>query len=206
MSVLGSLVERLLAGEFICAVTDEEAFRRLSEPDLQEEINHYLQPLNRRLATDSEEQVFYLAWKQLTPTARQQLEQQLNHLYLSLIPVLEWMQLVQEALGRDALLNAGDLLRTSEFLQRCEEHQALRARVQQLANDRFFNSQSEALDQQIKLIFKRMKEQGYLVQPHQERGYFMVTNKVNYLLDMLRFIRDEQQLPLDEPEQQEVRF
>ena len=48
----GPLLERLLAGEFICAVSDESAFRKLQDEEVREQIDIYLRPLNRRLATD----------------------------------------------------------------------------------------------------------------------------------------------------------
>ncbi len=50
----GPLIERLLAGEFICAVSDESAFRRLQDEEIREQLDAYLRPLNRRLAFNSD--------------------------------------------------------------------------------------------------------------------------------------------------------
>ncbi len=195
---LGPLLERLLAGEFICAITDEDAYRRLQDEATREAINDYLKPLNRRLASNPEASVWFLAWRELTPPARDQLSAQLALTLTSLQPLLEWIQLVQEALGKDAVVSAGDLLKPAEFILKCEDNSSLKDRLQRLASDRFFNSQSDALDNQVKLIFRRLKEQGYLMQPHNDRQYYYVTSKVDYLLDLVRFIRDEEQLPIVE--------
>ena len=205
MSTLpGPLIERLLAGEFICAITDEDAFRQLQDEALREALDDYLKPLNRRLACNPEASVWFLAWRELTEDARDQLSSQLAQTLNSLQPLLEWMQLVQEALGKDGVLAAGDLLKPAEFILKCEDNASLRDRLQRLASDRFFNSQSEALDNQVKLIFRRLKEQGYLLQPHADRQYYWVTSKVDYLIDLIRFIRDEENLPIeDEPGHQE---
>ena len=201
----GLLLERLLSGAFVCKVSDEEAFRHLQDEATRDAINEYLQPLNRRLASNPDASVWFLAWRELTTDAREQLSNQLSQIWNSLMPLLEWMQLVQEALGRDTVLTAGEILKPAEFVLRSEDNHSLRERLNRLAADRFFNSQSDDLGNQVKQIFRRLKEQGYLVQPHADRQYFYVTGKIDYLLDLVRFIRDEENLPIeDEAPQQEA--
>lgn len=200
----GPLLERLLSGLFVCNISDPEGYRHLSDSETREAINHYLRPLNRRLVSNDDQSVYFLAYQELTPEAREQLSQQFTQSVQSLLPVLEWLQLVQETLGHDSALTAGDTLKLQEFVLRAEDNQSLRQRLQTLANDRFFNSQSDALDQQVKLIFRRLKEHGYLQQPHGDRQYYVVTGKIDYLLDMIRFIRDEEQLPVDDDPAQEA--
>lgn len=200
----GPLLERLLAGDFICQVSDEDAFRHLSNEQTQQDINHYLRPLNRRLVANDDQSVFFLGYHELTKDAREQLSSQFALTVQSLLPLLEWLQLVQETLGRDSALTAGDTIKLQEFVLRTEDNQSLRQRLNQLASDRFFNSQSEQLDNQIKLIFRRLKEHGYLLQPHQDRQYYIVTGKIDYLIDVIRFIRDEEHLPVDDTPVQEA--
>ncbi|SDF92522.1 hypothetical protein SAMN05216571_10322 [Onishia taeanensis] len=194
----GPLIERLLAGDFICAVSDENAFRRLQDEQVREQLDTYLRPLNRRLAANPENSVYFLAWRNLNDEAREQLSQQLGETLHSLLPLLEWLRLVQEALGRDALVAPGDVLKPAEFSAKCEDNQSLRERLERLATDSFFGSQSEQLDAQLKQVFKRLKEHGYLLQPHADRQVYLVTGKVDYLIDLVRFIRDEENLPIDE--------
>ncbi|MAX33627.1 MAG: hypothetical protein CME72_11265 [Halomonadaceae bacterium] len=194
----GPLIERLLAGNFICAVSDENAFRRLQDEQVREQLDTYLRPLNRRLAANPANSVYFLAWRNLNDEAREQLSQQLGETLHSLLPLLEWLRLVQEALGRDALVAPGDVLKPAEFSAKCEDNQSLRERLERLATDSFFGSQSEQLDAQLKQVFKRLKEHGYLLQPHADRQVYLVTGKVDYLIDLVRFIRDEENLPIDE--------
>jgi len=200
----GPLLERLLAGDFICQVTDEDAFRHLSHEQTQQDINHYLRPLNRRLVSNDDNSVFFLGYFDLNKAAREQLSGQFAVTVQSLLPLLEWLQLVQETLGRDSALTAGDTIKLQEFVLRTEDNQSLRQRLNQLASDRFFNSQSEQLDNQVKLIFRRLKEHGYLLQPHHDRQYYVVTGKIDYLIDVIRFIRDEEQLPVEDTPNQEA--
>ncbi len=142
----GPLLERLLAGDFVCAVSDDNAYRHLANEETREAIDAYLRPLNRRLASNEDASVYYLAWRQLSDTAREQLSRQLADTVNSLLPMLEWLQLVQEALGRDALAAPGDVLKPAEFSAKCEDNQSLRERLERLATDNFFGSQSDQLD------------------------------------------------------------
>ena len=199
----GPLLERLLAGDSICDVTDEEAFRRLQDEVTREELNHFLRPLNRRLAQSQDGSVFFLAYQELNSEARDHLSQQFKHTIQSLLPLLEWMQLVQECLGRDGALSAGDTIKLQEFALKTEDNQSLRQRLNLLAGDRFFKSTSDNLDSQLKQIFKRLKEFGYLYQPHRERQFYIVTGKIEQLIELVRFIKDEENLPLDDMPEQE---
>lgn len=202
----GPLLERLLGGASICNVSDEEAFRRLQDDVTREELNHYLRPLNRRLAQSQDGSVFFLAYQELNGDSREHLSREFKLTIQSLLPLLEWMQLVQESLGRDGALTAGDTIKLQEFALKTEDNQSLRQRFSQLAADRFFKSTSDNLDSQLKQVFKRLKESGYLQQPHKERQFYIVTGKIEQLIELVSFIKDEESLPLDDMPQQESMF
>ena len=203
MKVHGPLVETLLAGAFVCPVSDPENFRRLQDEVQREAIDAYLAPLNRRLVGHQDAGVFFLGYLAYDEDARANLSHQLSQTLQSLLPLLEWMQLVQEALGRDGAISAGDTIKVQEFVLKTEDNPSLRHRLQLLAGDRFFNSQAESVDAQAKQVFKRLREHGYVRQPHPERLYFEVTGKIDYLIELVRFIRDEENLPVSEEALQE---
>jgi hypothetical protein len=203
----GPLLERLLEGEFICAVTDEHSFHKLQIEALVNDLNHFLRPLNRRVAKNDDGSVFFLAYCDLTQDARQHLSHQFASTVQSLLPMLEWMQLVQEALGRDGALNAGDTIKLQDFESKVVDNHSLIHRLAHLAHDRVFKSNSDKPDMQIKQVFKRIKELGYLYQPHKDRQFYIVTGKVEQLIELVRFIKDEENLPIeDETPEQEAMF
>lgn len=199
----GPMIETLLSGAFICAITDPENYRRLQDEATQEEVNAYLRPLNRRLAQSQDGSVFFLAYVQLDDNARDTLKQQFSQVLTALLPLLDWMTMVQEALGRDGALSAGDTIKLQELVLHTEDNPSLRQRLQMLATDKFFNSQADAVDAQLKQIFKRLKEHGYVLQPHSHRDFYEVTGKVDYLIELIRFIKDEERLPVSEELQED---
>lgn len=194
----GPLLELLLSGEFVCAVAHETYFRQLQDDVLQERLNDYLRPLNRYLAFNDDATVAYLSWLQLTPELRQQLGQHLKEVYQSLLPLLELMLLVQEISGRDAVLTAGDIVQINDMIQRCEDNPSLRERLQKLASDRYFRSTSDDVTLQVRQIFRRVVEQGYAIQPSAERHSYQMTGKIDYLLELVRFLQDEENLPIED--------
>ena len=200
----GPLLERLLEGEFICAVTDEHSFHKLQNDELVHDLDHFLRPLNRRVAKNDDGSVFFLAYCDLTQNARQHLSHQFASTVQSILPMLEWMQLVQEALGRDGALSAGDTIKLQDFESKVVDNQSLIQRLGHLANDKVFRSTSDKPDMQIKQVFKRIRELGYLYQPHKDRLFYIVTGKVEQLIELVRFIKDEENLPIDDdiPEQE----
>ena len=204
MNIHGPLVETLLSGTFVCAISDPENYRRLRDEQTVTAVDEYLKPLNRRVVQSQDGQVYFLGYVHFDETAREAVKQQLNHTVQSLLPLLEWMQLIQETLGRDGALSAGDTIKLQEYVLKTEDNTSLRQRLQSLANDRFFNSQADSVDAQAKQIFKRLREHGYVRQPHSERQYYEVTGKVDYLIELVRFIRDEENLPVSEETVQEA--
>lgn len=201
--VHGPLIETLLSGAFVCAISDPENFRRLQSEDTIAAVDEYLKPLNRRIGQSQDGEVFFLGYLHFDEAARDSVKQQLGHTLQSLLPLLEWMQLVQETLGRDGALSAGDSIKLQEYVLKTEDNPSLRQRLQMLASDRFFNSQADAVDAQAKQVFKRLREHGYVRQPHSERQYYEVTGKIDYLIELVRFIRDEENLPVSEDVVQE---
>lgn len=194
----GALLEHLLSGAFICPITHEEWFRQLQDDQVVAALDEYLQPLNRRVVFSDESNVAFLGWRHITPDLRERLSQQLRDIYRSLLPLLDWLLLVQEVLGRDGIVTAGDILKPAEFVLICEDNTRLRQRLRRLATDRFFNSSSEDVSQQVRQIFKRLQEQGYVIQPSAEQQLYRVTGKIEYLIEIVRFLKDEEGLPIDE--------
>lgn len=194
----GPLLEDLLAGGFVCQVRDSHNHERLQDDSLREQIDQYLRPLNRRLASSADGAVWYLAWLELNQDLRDSLSQQLRDILDSLLPMLSLMQLVQDTTGSDRVLSAHDVLNRHDLAARIENNPSLRQQLQQLCTTRLFSSQSEDTGGQLKLVFDRLCQHGYLLQPHKDRQHFIVTGKIDYLLELVRFIQEEERIPLDE--------
>lgn len=193
----GALIELLLKGDFICRTTNEEGWRALKNNSTRERVETYLNQINRTLASAAEGDVFFCGYQQLGDNERKVISLQFKDICQGLIPLVEWLVLVQEASGQDAPLSEGAPVRLTELQSRIEDTPAFREQLTKLSQYRLFGSTSTNSDAQIKLVFKRLVELGYLVRPNVEKQIYIATGKLDYLYEVIRFIDETEGLSLE---------
>ncbi|MCL1124283.1 hypothetical protein [Shewanella surugensis] len=191
------VIELLLQGEFICRTTHEEAWRALQNPVSRERIEAYLNQINRTVSLAAEGDVFFCGYLQLGDKERKVISGQFKTICNSLTPLVEWLVLVQESSGQDAPLTQGATIRLTELQTRIEDTPAFREQLAKLSHYRLFGSTSSQSDSQLKLIFKRLLELGYLIKPNSEKQIYMATGKLDYLYEVIRFIDETEGLSLE---------
>ncbi|TAA47862.1 hypothetical protein [Corallincola spongiicola] len=200
LSNMGHVIERLLQGAFICRTSDEEGWRLLKDPARREQVEQHLNVLNRTLSecgAGSDSEVFFCGYRQLGDDERKVVAQQFKDIVNGLIPLTQWLMLVQEAEGKDAPLSEGSPVRLTELQSTIEDTPAFREQLDKLSKFRLFGSQSTQVDGQIKQIFKRLVELGYLLRPNPEKQYYIATGKIDYLYEVIRFINETEALDLE---------
>ena len=201
LSTKGQVIERLLRGDFICRTTDEDGWRFLKNPANREQLDDYLSTLNRLVATvggAADAEVFFCGYRQLGDDERKVISQQFRDVCNALTPLVEWLVLVQEAGAQDAPLSEGGVLRLNELQSIIEDTPAFREQLARISHFRLFSSTSSNVDAQIKLVFKRLCELGYLTRPNPEKQIYLATGKLDYLYEVIRFIDEAEGLALEE--------
>lgn len=198
ISEQGRVLEALLSGAFICQVSDEDAWRFLKTSGNGDKIEAQLNMLNRTLASAADGEVFYAAYLHLAEQERKVLGSQFQEVAANLMPLVEWLLLVQEASGADVPVTQGTAIRLSELQGTVEDTPAFAEQLEKISRYRLFGSTSTSLDGQLKQVFKRLTDLGYLLRPNQEKQIFLATGKVEYLYDVIRFIDETEALSLAE--------
>lgn len=198
MTQQGLVLEQLFSGQFICEISDEEAWRYLSGESNAQKIEAQLNLLNRTLATAAEGEVYYAAYQDLADKERKVLSSQFQEVANNLLPLVEWLLLVQEASGSDMPVSRGLPIRLNELQTVIEDTPAFAEQIEKISRYRLFGSTSTTLDGQIKQVFKRLVDLGYLLKPNPERQLFIATGKIDYLFEVLRFIDDAENLSLSQ--------
>ncbi|GLS84957.1 hypothetical protein [Paraferrimonas haliotis] len=197
-SVKGKVLEALLAGQFICRTSDEESFEYLQVAANERDIETQLNLFNRTLASSSSGDVLFCAYQQIGSSERRALNQQFKDISASLLPLVEWLVLVQESLGHNAPLSEGDLVRLNELQGVIEDTPAFNEALAKIARYPLFNSTATSIDAQLKLIFKRLVELGYLLKPNDDKQIFVATGKVDYVFDVIKYIDENEHLALSQ--------
>jgi hypothetical protein len=200
-STKGRVIERLLSGAFICRTTDEEGWRFLKNAANREQVDDYLSTLNRSVAAvggSSEGDVFFCGYRQLGEDERRFIGQQFRDVCNALTPLVEWLVLVQEAGAQDAPLTEGAALRLNELQTIIEDTPAFREQLARISHYRLFGSNSSSVDGQVKQVFKRLCELGYLTKPNPDKQIYLGTGKLDYLYEVMRFIDESERLELED--------
>jgi hypothetical protein len=193
----GALIEQLLKGEFICRISNEDGWRALKNAATRDRVETYLNQINRTIASAGEGEVFFCGYLQLGDAERRVISSQFKDICSALIPLVEWLVLVQEASGQDAALSEGVPIRLTDLQGRIEDTPAFREQLNKLSQYRLFGSSSSNVDGQIKLVFKRLVELGYLAKPNSEKQIYIATGKIDYLYEVIRFIDETEGLSLE---------
>lgn len=198
MSEQGRILELLLSGKFICQITDEDAWRFLKTSGNSEQIEPHLNLLNRTLSSAADGEVFFAAYQNLGDSERKVLTQQFQDTATNLLPLVEWLLLVQQANGTDMPLAQGNAIRLNELQSTIEDTPAFSEQLEKISRYRMFGSTSVNLDGQLKQVFKRLTEMGYVVKPNQDKQIYLATGKIDYLYEVLKFIDETEALSLTE--------
>ncbi|SEI75670.1 hypothetical protein SAMN04244572_01575 [Azotobacter beijerinckii] len=200
LSTKGQVIERLLKGDFICRTTDEDGWRFLKSPANRAQVDDYLAQLNRLVAqvgAGADGEVFFCGYRQLGEEERKVIGQQFRDICNALTPLVEWLVLVQEAGAQDAPLTEGTPVRLNELQSIVEDTPAFREQLARISHYRLFGSASTSVDGQIKQVFKRLCELGYLTRPNPDKQIYLATGKLDYLYEVIRFIDESESLDLE---------
>jgi hypothetical protein len=205
ISLKGQVLETLLSGGFICKTTDELSYQFLQNTENFAEVEHQLNVLNRTITATRDEQVYVCAYQVIGDGERRAVAQQFRDVSSSLLPLVEWLVLVQEAKGDNSPLNEGKVVRLNELQSVIEDTPAFSEQLSKIARYNLFNSTSSAVDAQLKLVFKRLVDLGYLLKPNPDNQIYLATGKIDYLFEVIRFIDDSENLQLAEQAEEAIK-
>lgn len=194
----GRVLELLLSGQFVCPTIDEDAFRFLQSSSNRALIEQQLNVLNRHLSSAADGEVYFASYQSLGENERKVLTNQFQDISNHLMPLIEWLLMVQEAMATDMPLTQGTIIRLNEIQTVIEDTPAYAEQLSKISRYAMFGSKANELDAQLKLIFKRLVELGYLIRPNQDKQIYTATGKIDYLFDVLKFIDETENLSLAE--------
>lgn len=198
MTEQGRVLSKLLEGQFVCQVSDEEGWRFLKSRENASKLEPHLNILNRTLATTGEGEVFFAAYLTLGEPERKVLLQQFQETTSGLVPLVEWLLLVQQASESDRPLIMGNAIRMNEVQTVIEDTPAYAEQLEKISRYRLFGSTSVNVDGQLKQVFKRLTDIGYLIKPNPDKQIYIATGKVEHLYEVIRFIDETESLSLSE--------
>lgn len=202
-----TLIEKLLAGEVVCAITAELLYKHLEDPNHQEDVDRYLRRIGRVLRSTQDGSGYFAAYRNISDNSvKQQIKRQLSEAINDLEPMVRWLRLAASAEKSGTPLQPGDTLRGSELLEAIENAPALVEELDRISRSKLFNNNSTGAKKQLDSILRRLCDSRYLVQRGSSGSVYVATGKWARLYEVLQFIAAHEQLDGEEdaPSQKEL--
>ncbi len=190
-------VELLLQGHTICLVSQPEAYRYLSEPNLFAKVDEYLRLINRKIKVVEEGLAFVACYCTINDENRQDIRNQLKEVRDIFRPLVNFLDLAMTALIHDCAMRAGDTIRLSELLRGIENEPSLKQQLALLTNKGVFKTHRSEISEQLNFILKKLADAGYVQRLDTGSTIYQITAKMNYIHEMIDFINDSEELKLE---------
>lgn len=201
------IIERLLGNVFICAHSDEEAYKYLEVSSFAKAVDDYVRRMGRTLVNTRDRQAYYLAFIDVdTSERRAVIKQQFREVINQLEPLVRLLELVQSARHDDLPITPGALLRQGELLSRIENTPALKEDIALLVRGDFFKSSKTATRDQLSHVLDRLCTHGYLRRNTATGSDYTALGRWSYLYEVMEFIATHENLddPSTEPQQENL--
>lgn len=177
----------LLSGEFVCSVSQPDAWRFLQDEENRKEVSHFLGRLGRRLACTRHGSAWYVALAHLNPEERKGIRDEFADIKHNLRLVVGFFVHVMQAMHREEFLSPGSVIEANRLMAAIDENPSLRNELQTLVNLSKTSSDG-TLRNALQKLLKKLKDDGYLILANPEREIYEVTGKVEYLQEVVDFL------------------
>jgi hypothetical protein len=208
-NIFSALIEKLLAGDVVCAITVEPLYKYLQDQNQQQDVDVYLRRIGRMLRCTQDGSGYFAAYRNIADASvKQQIKQRFSEVINDLEPMIRWLRLATTVKKSEAALQPGDTLRGSDLLEAIENAPALVEELDRLSRSRLFKNSSTGAKKQLDSILRKLCDTGYLVTRGVSGSVFVATGKWARLYDELQFISAHEQLDAEEdvPIQAELLF
>jgi hypothetical protein len=189
-----TIVEKMLAGHFICSYSDYIAYEQLERESYRDEISNYLEKIDRTLASTGNRRAYYAVYASIQSSERRRsIRSQFREVINDMEPLSRLLKLIMSSLSRDVSIQPGDVLRQSELLGALENSQPLVDDLALITRVGIFQTKKNSAVDHIIVILERLVEKGYLI--HQTNSLlFTATGKWDYFYEVAEFIATHEKL------------
>jgi hypothetical protein len=191
----------LLAGEFICNVRYQDAWRFLEDEARRDEVDAFLVKLGRRLARTRQGGAWFAAYQQIGAEERRAIRDGFAEIKHNLRLLVGFFVHVMQALRQDQFLAPGSLVEANRLMATIDQNPSLRSELQALAGLGRGPTGDGTLRGTLDRLLRKLRDEGYLGLANPEREIYAVTGKIEYLQEVVDFLMAHQAIP-DELEEE----
>ncbi|NCA72497.1 MAG: hypothetical protein EOM91_21040 [Sphingobacteriia bacterium] len=191
----------LLAGEFICNVRYQDAWRFLEDDGQRDEVDAFLGKLGRRLARTRQGGAWFAAYQKIGPAERKAMRDGFAEIKHNLRLLVGFFVHLMQTMRQDQFLAPGSLIEANRMMGAIDQNPNLRSELQARAGLGRGPTGDGTHRGTLDRLLKKLRDEGYLVLANPEREIYAVTGKIEYLQEVVDFLMAHQSIP-DELEEE----
>ena len=185
------IIPQLLAGTFICPITQQTAHAYLSDPNHQTSVDAYLEKIGLKLVQTRHGGAFFCTHLEMAADGRMSAQKNLKDIKQTLRPIVTFLELLMRITQQDDILTAGTILETHQIMTAIDANPSLRHDLQSLTNQAGLRAENTDRSRLVKILNDFCK-QGYLVLVNPEREIYRVTGKIEYIMEVIEFLMEHE--------------
>ena len=200
--VLRNILELFRNGKMICPISHPNEFQAL-EDGLAPKIDSALAPYGRKLV--QKDDLYYSSYANCDRKAdRTAMREQLRIIRDSVAPIIDFITLIIRAEGRNETLRPTDTIKLPDLLKKISDETAYQKDLDRLSAHKGFNTHKLApnIMDRLKKVFEGLHNMGYLSLSNAEAQIYTVTGRIEHFYEVLAFIAEHEDIPLDGEEDQ----
>lgn len=197
-------VLKLMDGHIVDQWSDPELYEALKDPILLDEINGYLELIDKRCIETTGGHGFYAVYEDLDTEIEHQkiVKKQFEENATKIEPIVDWLRLLRFSNNTNIAINCGDIISYADILSEVEKSTHLQKMLKELSNK--IGKSASSVKEQLNGILQYLVNKDYLLPTGTTGTTFVATSRWAIFFDELQFICDHNSIDytqVAEPEQ-----
>lgn len=193
------VVQSLLAGEFVCPVSNHEGFVFLGDSGNQHAINEYLGKIGLHLAETRHRGAYFAAHNVAGGPERKAAKDVFTEIKHNLRPVVSFLDMVMRAMQSDDFLSVGTPIEVNKLMGAIDANPSFRNDLQTLAIQ--LKVPADGTDRtRLDKVLKSFRDKGYLLLSNPEREVYQITGKIEFIQEAIEFLMEHDSIQDEEEE------
>ena len=185
-----SVLNKLLAGQFICSIAFESDYEQLQSAEFRAVVEDWLDKLHMRLARLGTDGAFFMAPVHVLPSHTKKVSDELANFRDVYGPAVRMLDLIRQAKEGFAC-SVGDFIQVAELETGLNDSSTLETLLRNLHGVIPGASIKHSNREFLKRLLDYLKNSGYLIVVNTQNETYQVTGKIEQLHAVLEFISEQ---------------
>jgi hypothetical protein len=189
-----NVVTSLIAGKFICQVSDPAAYDFLYDETIRDghtradDVDQYLRRIGMKLSVTKSGGAYYISHMNVDDNGKKAAKLLFTNLKNNIRLVVDFFKLVMDATGKDYSVNPGEKIELNRLMGSISQNPSLLEALRKVANLGKTVAHDGTDRQRLEKVIKRMQAEGYLEEVNREQDIYQFTGKIEYMHDAMEFL------------------